>query len=277
VTITRRRTLTESVTITRRRTLTESVTITRRRTLDSLRYIKMGPYDYKEFTRRNLPHFHPIGATLFVTFRLAGTVPLSEVRLYQAQKEWFEKEKRRLSRSGSSADSPDLCAYAQRLREFRRGWFVRFEDILHKAANGPTWLRDDRVAEVIAAALHERDGNVYRLEAYCIMVNHVHIVFSPFLSAEHLEEVSTPTGLHFISSHPPLNAIMKSLKGYSAWAANRVLGRKGTFWQTESYDHVIRDDTEFYRTVRYVLENPVKAALVKEWRDWRWSFRREDG
>jgi len=52
----------------------------------------MGKYIYKERTERNLPHFHPPGATLFVTFRLAGTVSKPTLRLYYAQKRWWEEE-----------------------------------------------------------------------------------------------------------------------------------------------------------------------------------------
>jgi len=67
---------------------------------------------------------------------------------------------------------------------------------------------------------------------------------------------------------------MKSLKGYTAREANRILGRKGAFWEAESYDHVIKKDSEYERVVKYVLNNPVKAGLVKNWRDWKWNWRR---
>jgi REP element-mobilizing transposase RayT len=126
----------------------------------------------------------------------------------------------------------------------------------------------------VAEALRYRDGQIYRLDAYCIMSNHVHVVFAPFLSARELREVLLPEGLRFISKNPSLDAIMKSLKGYTAWESNRALGRKGTFWEQESYDHVVRDEAEFERVVRYTLENPVKAGLVKGWREWKWSYRR---
>lgn len=46
----------------------------------------MSEFLYKGRTRRNLPHIHPPGATLFVTFRLAGTVPQAVLRLYHARK-----------------------------------------------------------------------------------------------------------------------------------------------------------------------------------------------
>jgi REP element-mobilizing transposase RayT len=235
----------------------------------------MSGFIYKERTERNLPHIHPPGASLFVTFRLTDTVPRSVLQLYHAKKKWFQQETKRIAALKLKDDSPERQTHAKRLQEFHRHWFVKFEDILHKAETGPTWLTDERVARVVADALHYRDGKVLRLDAYCIMSNHVHAVFSPFLAEKDLREILSPVGLVFMSKNPPLNAIMKSLKGYSAWEANRVLGRKGTFWEPESYDHVVRDDGEFDRIVKYTLNNPVKAGLVKDCEQWQWSYRRK--
>lgn len=236
----------------------------------------MTEYIYKERTKRNLPHFHPPDTTLFVTFRLADSIPKSVLRLHHAQKQWWEEEAERIIRLKLKDDSPELAAYEQRFQEFRRQWFVKFEDILHKEETGPTWLKDERVAKIVADALHYRDGKVYRLDAYCIMSNHVHVVFTPVLSATELREILLPDGLRFASQNPPLDRIIKSLKGYSAWEANNEIGRKGAFWQRESYDHVVRDNAEFARIVSYVLNNPVKVGLVKEWQEWKWSYKRED-
>lgn len=130
----------------------------------------MTEYIYKERTERNLPHLHPPDTTLFVTFRLAGTVPKPVLRLYHAQKQWWKEETERIIGLKLKDDSPEMEAHEQRFLEFRRKWFVKFEDILHKKAEtGPTWLKDERVARVVADALHYRDGKVYRLDAYCIM------------------------------------------------------------------------------------------------------------
>lgn len=236
--------------------------------------LPMDEYIYKERTERNLPHLHPPGATLFVTFRLAGTVPKPILRLYYAQKQWLEEETERIIRLKLNDDSPEMEEHENRLLEFNRKWFTQFEDILHKEETGPIWLKDERVAKVVADALHYRNGKVYRLDAYCIMSNHVHTVFAPFLSAEELREILLPEGLRFKSKNPPLDRIMKSLKGYSAWEANGVIGRRGAFWQRESYDHVVRNDAEYDRIVKYVLNNPVKAGLVKKWQEWKWNYWR---
>jgi len=180
----------------------------------------MAEYIYKERTERNLPHFHPPDATLFVTFRLAGSVPKPVLRVSHAQKQWWKEETERIAKLKLKDDSPEMEAHERRFLEFRRKWFVDFEDILHKAETGPTWLKDERVAKIVADALHYRDGKVYRLDAYCVMSNHVHAVFAPFLSAAELREALLPDGLRFISKNPPPDRIMKSLKGYSAWEAN---------------------------------------------------------
>ena len=50
-------------------------------------------------------------------------------------------------------------------------------------------------------------------------------------------------------------------------------GGKEGFWDAESYDHFVRDDAELARIINYVLNNPVQAGLVKDWRDWKWSWR----
>jgi hypothetical protein len=98
----------------------------------------MSEYVYKEYTERNLPHAHPPDATLFVTFRLAGTVPQSDLRLYHVQKKWLAEETKRLIGLRLKTDSPEIDVHDKRLKEFRRRWFVKFEDILHKATTGPT-------------------------------------------------------------------------------------------------------------------------------------------
>jgi hypothetical protein len=154
----------------------------------------MSEFIYKERTERNLPHFHPPGATLFVTFRLVDTVPKSVLRVYYAQKKWLQEETKRVAGLKMEDDSPQLQAHAKRLQEFHRHWFAKFEDILHKAETGPTWLKDECVAKVVADALHYRDGKVLRLDAYCIMSNHVHTVFSPFLEEKDLRELLSPLG-----------------------------------------------------------------------------------
>lgn len=110
----------------------------------------MTEYIYKERTERNLPHLHPPDTTLFVTFRLAETIPKSLLRLYHAQKQRWKEETECIIKQMMKDDSPELAAHEQRFLEFRRQWFVEFEDILHKEETGPTWLKDEQVARIVA-------------------------------------------------------------------------------------------------------------------------------
>jgi REP-associated tyrosine transposase len=234
-------------------------------------------YNYKQYRRGNLPHIHSPGAILFVTFRLAGSIPQSVLKEWKTEKFWLEQEVERLEEdSAKSKLSTDLNQRA-RLQEFHRRWFLRFEDVLHQAATGPTWLRDDRVAQLVADSLQYRDGRVYWLNAYSIMSNHVHVVFQPFLNEQTLQEKPGSAPLMYESDEPPLDVIMHSLKSYTAQEANKLLNRHGAFWDAESYDHEVRDQAELQRIVKYVLNNPVKAGLVKDWREWPWNWKRTAG
>ena len=106
----------------------------------------------------------------------------------------------------------------------------------------------------MAEALRFWHGKRYRLVAWCIMPNHVHIVCR-LLPGHNLSEV------------------VKSWKVYSAREANRILGRRGTIWRREYYDRLIREEGEFDRAVQYVMSNPERAGL-KNWK-WVWAEGRE--
>jgi REP element-mobilizing transposase RayT len=135
--------------------------------------------------------------------------------------------------------------------------FVIVDRQLDRAVVGPRWLQDDRVAQCVVDALSygERELCLYRLCAWVVMVNHVHILIEP---------------------GDRLSRITKAIKNYSARRANAILGRTGQpFWQDESYDRWVRDRQEFDKIVRYIERNPVAAGLVKCVEDWRWSSASE--
>jgi REP element-mobilizing transposase RayT len=248
----------------------------------------MTQFDFKQHYGRNLPHLQPPGATLFVTFRLAGSIPKS------VQEEWL-REKRllesRLLRRKAIGLALDPDTDAREKLAFQRRWFGKFESLLHANVAGPIWLKDTRVAEIVREALLHRDGRVYRLDGFCIMPNHVHAVFAPSLTEAAARQVverlrrardrGRPTQTNSLryrlrddDKGSVLAVIMQSLKGYTARKCNLALGRSGQFWQHESFDHIIRDQREFVRVINYVVRNPVKAEMAAHWRDWRWNYCR---
>jgi putative transposase len=83
------------------------------------------------------------------------------------------------------------------------------------------------------------------------MANHVHLLITPKVAIER---------------------ITKGIKGVSSRKANLILGRTGTiFWQQESFDHWVRNESEMQRVHSYIERNPVSAGLVKTPSDWPWS------
>src|ERR1035438_9263240 len=154
------------------------------------------------FTRRRLPHWHPDISEqtfLFVTWRLAGSLPRTRFGL-----------------AGRNA-CPTLTPGQS---------FVALDREMDRAAFGPVWLRDTRVAKMVAdTILHGEVGRqFYQLRAWVIMPNHVHVLLRP---------------------NTPMPVITRWLKGSTARQANLILGRTGkAFWQDESFDHRIRDEVE---------------------------------
>ncbi|MYA68703.1 hypothetical protein F4009_21085 [Candidatus Poribacteria bacterium] len=243
----------------------------------------MSQNEFKSFYRRNLPHIQTPGATLFVTFQLAGSIPQHVLAQWRTEKLQFEKEKSRLLRLQNDSESASRqhrhSAEKNKHLEWKRQWFRKFEKTLDSAESGPVWLKDNRIAKEIARSLHHRDGKMYCLDSYCIMSNHVHVVFTPLaIQSSKTDIVNSAENIAQTEDlcYTPLSSIMQSLKGYTARKANQLLGRSGVFWQRESYDHVIRDASEWRRIITYVLNNPVKAGLVDTWEKWQWSYCRLD-
>ena len=226
----------------------------------------MSQFEYKEFYRRNRPHIHPPDSTLFVTFRLAGSIPKTVVNRYRFEKAMRQKEVDLIEAKGQKEIADE------RIIEFHRNWFLKFDEILDRAASGPMWLGDPKIREIVYRKLIDGDGLKYRLDAFSLMSNHAHIVFKPNLGDRNLTEKKTSDGIKFVSSEETLPKIMQSIKGATARECNIYLGRKGAFWETESFDHVVRDDNGFARAIRYTLKNPVKARLVSNWRDWPGNY-----
>ena len=112
-------------------------------------------------------------------------------------------------------------------------------------------------------SLHFRDHKEYDLYAYCIMSNHVHLVFRNPSSNQ--EDQKTEESF-------PVTKTMQGLKSYTGLMANRELNRTGSFWCEESYDRLIRNANELENKIQYTLNNPVKIDLVKTWRDWPHSY-----
>ena len=188
--------------------------------------------------RGRLPHWEKEEGLYFITFHLADSLPHS-VLLKIA-------ERHRILETARQKRANFLPGQKTLLAEYSH---TRIEEYFDRGAGCCAFL-DHRIAGSMAAALRFREAKHYRLLAWCIMPNHVHVVVRLFPGRE-------------------LAKVVKAWKNFSAKAANQALGRKGRFWQREYYDRLIRNGDELGRAVRYVVENPARAGL-KNWA-WVWS------
>ena len=184
------------------------------------------------------PHWRAEGGIYFVTFRLAGSLPafLAKEREYR---------RREILQRVETCDRDFTSWELDELED------LHFEELDHRRHDrGADYLKNPRIAHVVTDAFRHFEGVRYRLFAWVIMSNHVHIVFQP------LPGYDVPDILH-------------SWKRFSARESNKILDHTGPFWQSEYYDHLIRNDADLARCIEYTWNNPEKAGL----RHWKWKWR----
>lgn len=212
----------------------------------------------KTVYKNRLPHITPVGATFFVTFRLGDSLPRSVAKEIKAELEIIHRAMRH-------AKGEERKRY---YKAYKR-CYARYDNYLDKEGYGACYLKQAEVAGIVKDKLHELDGECYDLQAYCIMSNHVHVLIDTMEQLKHLDD-------DFILDVPEdyiqLHKIMQRIKGSTARYANLELGRKGTFWQKDSYDHYVRNEKEWNNILAYILNNPVKAGLEKDWEAWPHTF-----
>jgi DNA polymerase III subunit alpha len=183
---------------------------------------------------RSLPHWQQDGATYFVTFRLADSLPKE---VYNRWRDEMNTALREVT-SATDASEPEKRAAAEKISEEYRKKLDRQLD----EGMGECWLRNPDVSAIVANALHHFDGDRYQLGSYIIMPNHVHVLVRPTMEHQ-------------------LPDILQAWKSFTAKEANKVLGRTGEFWQAESFDHIVRDEQQLEKFSHYIEENPAKAGV----------------
>ncbi len=170
-------------------------------------------------SRNYLPHFDAPGVIQGITYRLEDALPADVLKTLT-----------------EDAKMMDDAAKRARIEEYLT------------AGYGACYLRQPRIAKIIEGNWLHFDGKRYKLIAWVVMPNHVHVLIEIFEGY-------------------PLDRVIHSWKSYTATQANKILKRKGKFWFTDYYDRYIRDERHFANAVRYIHENPVKAGLVERAED----------
>ena len=200
---------------------------------------------------RHLPHWRQDGASYFITFRTADSLPKTRLDELKCLRDQFK------IRFG---DSPPK----EQAKIFARQILARIEKWLD-FGTGQCHLKQSPYQEEVAGAMHFFDGKRYELDCFVVMPNHVHAIAKPM--------------------HPkiqPLEKILQSWKRHSSNKINKHLRIDGSFWQQESYDRIIRDEEHLYQAIQYIGNNPRLANLPErqsvrwikpEWDLIGWGFR----
>ena len=125
---------------------------------------------------------------------------------------------------------------------------------------GSCVLKNPTCAQIVVDAWKFFDGQYYDLISYVVMPNHVHVLINTY------------------ESHG-LSDVIHSWKSFTAHEIKKYLRDNAgetpalpAIWQEEYWDRFIRDEKHFASAIDYILENPVKAGLVKQGQDWPWSY-----
>ncbi|HEX9982935.1 MAG TPA: transposase [Thermoanaerobaculia bacterium] len=143
----------------------------------------------------------------------------------------------------------DTHAYRRHLPHLQRDlatYAVAFSTRYRKIL--PPHARD----EVLACCIHSHQVT-YWLDVAVVMPDHVHLLITPYAGCT-------------------LPAALKAIKGNSSRRANRVMTRRGTLWEEESFDRILRKDEDLTRKAEYILDNPLRAGLVRQREDYPWLW-----
>ncbi len=183
-------------------------------------------------SRGYLPHFESSDVTQHVTFHLADSLPQTTLLRLESELKFLSAEKRATER-----------------RKQIDAWI--------DAGHGSCCLRKPAIADMAQHTLLTFDSQRYRLLAWVVMPNHVHVLFQP---------MSGWTVAKIVVA-------WKKLTARRIRDAQRDSGEEPSTptWHREYWDRYIRDETHFQRAVEYIHHNPVKANLVATPEEWPWS------
>ena len=186
------------------------------------------PYIEIRHTANRLPHWQQHGAVYFVTFRLADAVPAHlRLQLDDERATWLRLHP-------EPWNHPTEREYHKRFSGAVERWL--------DAGHGSCLLRRRECAEAVSAALQYFDGSRVAMIAAVVMPNHVHALFVQ-------------------NAEWPLEKLLYTWKTFTAKRINSVVDRRGTLWQRDYFDRLVRDQKHFENCVRYIRLNPKKARL----------------
>ncbi|MCC8175869.1 MAG: transposase [Bacteroidales bacterium] len=177
--------------------------------------------DTNEFYRK-IPHWHQPDKLQFVTFRLGDSLPQPILRELKEQKQrWME-------------DNPEPWTPDQ-MREYHNHFTQKVDRWLDQGY-GACYLGRKEVANYFVTKMLEFHSREWCVWAYVVMPNHVHLL----LQAINGENLRASLGRFLnITSHE----------------INKMVERKGTLWQREPFDRIVRNEGHYINVLRYMGKN----------------------
>jgi len=196
--------------------------------------------------RRNLPHIRFLGATYFVTFRLADSIPLSVASAWRIEREAWMRSKgiepswaqTAPTRFRNALNALSFTERQEESREYHRRFFCELD-----RCHGCCALA--RAGAVVSRALEFFDAKRVWIGDYVVMPNHVHVLVQPYAGVK-LEEWLYSVK-RFTSRQIQADARLELPDAM----------RRGVLWQPESFDRIVRDVDELCRFRCYIQNNPV--------------------
>ena len=198
-------------------------------------FVPFNPAENVQRTRRTLPHWFQDGRTYFVTFRLADSMPREKREQVEAQRDaWMH------AKGIAALDQIETLPEEDR-KEYHRIFTAKIHELLD-AGYGSCVFREPENAQIVANALLFFDGTRCEMPALVVMPNHVHLLTCPL---------------------PPhtLSELLHSWKRHTSREINKRLGRSGTLWLDENFDHIVRSQEQLEHFRNYIRDNPKKARL----------------
>ena len=198
--------------------------------------------------RDRLPHLESPDLVQHVCFRLQDSLPRHVVEQMEAE----------LKRLPPMLRSPE--------QEKRVNTYL-------DAGHGSCILREPVIGELVRSALLHFHADRYTLYAWCIMPNHVHVLFQPdaaWTMSKIVASWKSYTGRRISAYRKELSSNVAGPEpGGPALEAGVEPG--GPVWQREYFDRFMRDSAHFANTVNYIHMNPVQARLVAKPEAWAFS------
>lgn len=191
--------------------------------------------------RSGLPHWSQAGTVAFITWRTCDSLPRPVLqRWHQERNVWLRGHGVDPLSQGWRAAVEQLSAELR--MEFRSLVAERWELHLDEC-HGACVLRQSELSRLVADSLQHFDEQRYVLTDFVIMPNHVHV----------------------LASFPTADSMLSQCAGWKHFTAvhlNRLLGRRGRFWEEDQFDHLVRSSEHFNHFRSYIAENPQRARLA---------------